>query len=447
MENNRKAGNGINLRALNSINRAAVCSLPSKTHSPAAQQKRPLGIYLHIPFCVRKCLYCDFLSMTADAKTAAAYVNALCRQIQAEAPGFGQYRVNSIFLGGGTPSLLNGDQLTRILQTVYDCFEVEADAEITMESNPGTLNEEKLTAYRKAGVNRLSMGLQSADDQQLKSLGRVHTWKDFQENYQAARKAGFSNINVDLMSALPGQSAENWLETLEKVAMLAPEHISAYSLIIEEGTPFYDRYGADGDTLTSVYPPLPDEEEERLMYVQTEALLQKYGYHRYEISNYAKTGRECRHNVGNWNRTEYLGFGIGAASLVKEHRFRVISSLQEYLRIMEEWDSSAADKSDEGPEQIRFRIPQLYEEIRALQVCEQMEEFMFLGLRLTQGISPERFERQFGKHIDEVYGQVLQKLENQELICFDEEYRTLKLTQRGIDVSNCVLAQFLLDED
>ena len=397
--------------------------------SPAALHKRPLGIYLHIPFCVRKCLYCDFLSMAVTKEVIDCYVQALCRQIKKEAPAYGAYRVNTIFLGGGTPSLLSGVQLQQILDVVRANFAVEADAEITMESNPGTLTAEKLTAFRRAGVNRLSIGLQSAEDRLLQALGRIHTWQEFCANFYAAREAGFTNINIDLMSALPGQSCADWMETLQKVAALEPEHISAYSLIIEEGTPFYDRYGEDAES--DAYPALPDEEEERQMYALTEAFLREKGYHRYEISNYAREGRECRHNVGNWNRTEYAGFGIGAASLVENRRFRVISELDAYLQELEKEDISWSG---------------LHEEVLILDRAAEMEEFMFLGLRLARGVSAERFRICFGRAITEVYGDILEKLEAQELLVFDRRLQQIWLTPRGVDVSNYVLAQFLLDE-
>ena len=429
---------------------------------PAVVEKRPLGIYIHIPFCVRKCLYCDFLSMPGTNETIAHYIKALCRQIKTEAPAYTDRRVNTIFMGGGTPSLLSGVQLTEILQTVFEAFTVDADAEITMESNPGTLTAEKLCAYRKAGVNRLSMGLQSTENQLLKALGRIHTWEDFLENFYAARKAGFTNINIDLMSALPGQTLADWMETLRKAAELSPEHISAYSLIIEEGTPFYEWYGdrddadglgtngqdadtdgTNGQLAASGRPALPPEDEERQMYAQTESFLNRKGYKRYEISNYAKEGFACRHNVGNWNRTDYLGFGIGAASLVDNRRFRVIADLERYL----ECCLSEAEDSAEGCLGEDILVGKLHEEIHALTTQEQMEEFMFLGLRLTDGISAKVFADTFGVPIEEVYGEVLKRLKKQELIVWDDQSQRISLTARGVDVSNYVLAEFLLEEE
>lgn len=411
--------------------------------SPAVVAKRPLGIYIHIPFCVRKCLYCDFLSMPGTDEIIARYVRALCRQIKTEAPGYQERRINTIFIGGGTPSLLSGGQLTEILQTIFDAFTVDADAEITMESNPGTLSADKLCAYRKAGINRLSIGLQSTENQLLKTLGRIHTWEDFLENFYAARKAGFTNINIDLMSALPGQTLADWMETLRKAAELSPEHISAYSLIIEEGTPFYEWYGEEGRLKLPGRPDLPPEDEERQMYAQTESFLNRKGYKRYEISNYAKEGFACRHNVGNWNRTDYLGFGIGAASLVDNRRFRVIADLERYL----EYGLSEAEGGEEGCLGEDILLGKLHEEIHALTTQEQMEEFMFLGLRLTDGVSAKVFADTFGVAIEEVYGEVLQRLKKQELIAMDDKKQRIRLTTRGVDVSNYVLAEFLLEEE
>lgn len=392
---------------------------------PAAGKKRPLGIYLHIPFCKRKCLYCDFLSAPASESVIARYVDALCLQMEAEALSYGDFYVRTVFLGGGTPSLLSGMQLDRILGQLRKDFSVSEAAEITMECNPGTLDGQKLAEYRQAGVNRLSLGLQSANDAELKALGRIHSFQEFLENYEAARKAGFSNINVDLMSALPGQTPLGWTDTLERVAALSPEHISAYSLIIEEGTPFYERYGENADRQAH-FLPLPSEDEERLMYEETQRILNRYGYHRYEISNYARPGRECLHNIGYWDRTDYVGFGLGAASMVDNVRWKQTEELEKYLR---------RDKA--------FSPIQRH----ALTRTEQMEEFMFLGLRLTEGISVGEFRRQFQIGIHEVYGTALKRLEQDGLLLFYEDQKRLKLTPRGVDVSNYVLAQFLLEEE
>ena len=393
---------------------------------PAAAVKRPLGLYLHIPFCKRKCLYCDFLSAPATDSVIAAYVDGLCLQLEAEAPNYREYSVRTIFFGGGTPSLLTVLQIQRLMDEIRLHFDVSEDAEITMESNPGTLDYEKLKGYRQAGINRLSMGLQSACDEELAALGRIHSYSDFLDNFKAARKAGFSNINVDLMSALPGQTLEGWQDTLSRVAALSPEHISAYSLIIEEGTPFWERYGEENGAAGRSWPALPGEDEERLMYERTEQILEGYGYHRYEISNYAKEGKECRHNKSYWQRIDYLGLGVGAASLAKDVRWKVTSDLETYL------DDPAGC---------------LKEELQPLTRAERMEEFMFLGLRMTEGVCLSDFEKQFGIGMKAVYGPVLERFVKEGLLIYYNEEKRLKLTPKGVDVSNWVLAEFLLEED
>lgn len=423
--------------------------MPDQKDNPAAGGKRPLGLYLHIPFCRQKCRYCDFLSAPSSDAQIERYVAALGEQLCRESPDYEGFYVRTVFFGGGTPSLLTPGQMDRLMTRIREHYEVSEDVEVTVESNPGTLDAEKLAGYRAAGVNRLSIGLQSADDRELRLLGRIHDFGMFEENFRAARNAGFTNLNVDLMSALPGQTPEGWLDTLKKAAEFSPEHISAYSLIIEEGTPFWNIYGEEGKvrsdrifgacagSATGIgeeggWPPLPSEEEERLMYEQTAAFLKKQGYHRYEISNYAKPGRECLHNTGYWDRTDYAGFGLGASSLVDNVRWKITSGLEAYLHFFE---NGAA-----GGEPWK-------EERQVLTRTEQMEEFLFLGLRLTAGISLASFRKQFGKGLREVYGAVLHKLEDQGFLRFYEDGKKLKLTERGVDVSNYVLAQFLLEEE
>ena len=285
---------------------------------------RLLELYIHIPFCKKKCKYCDFLSGPSTADERESYVKSLCQDIRSYAHLAEACRVISIFVGGGTPSALTAFQMQQIFSTVRDTFVVEENAEITVEMNPGTVDREKLSGYKKCGINRLSIGLQSTKNRELQILGRIHTYEEFLETYHMARAEGFENINVDLMSAIPGQSLTDWEENLKTVAELAPEHISAYSLIVEEGTPFAAM--AERGEL-----PLPEEETERAMYEETIEVLAKYGFHRYEISNYARDGYECRHNVGYWIRRDYLGFGIGAASLIDNVRFQNEKSLGAYL--------------------------------------------------------------------------------------------------------------------
>ena len=299
--------------------------------------KKELELYVHIPFCVKKCAYCDFLSGPAGEAERSAYTEALLREIKGRREAYRDYRVSTVFLGGGTPSVLTGEETARIFHALGESFDISRDAEITMEVNPGTVTGEKAAAWRQCGVNRLSIGLQSADDRELEMLGRIHTFREFLDTWEILRKAGFCNVNVDLISAIPGQTEESWEHTLRTVAELGPEHLSAYSLIIEEGTPFYEKYGSrDNDGHTAGALPLPDEDTERQIYQMTGEILKTYGYHRYEVSNYAKQGYECRHNLGYWGRKQYLGLGLGAASLVEEQRFHNTADMRRYMEIFGE---------------------------------------------------------------------------------------------------------------
>lgn len=377
-----------------------------------------------------------------------SYIKKLQEEIAYYGAQYGEYQVSSIFFGGGTPTILEGYQLAAILETVKEHFNITTDAEITVECNPGTLTAGKAEKLVQAGFNRLSMGLQSADDRELQLLGRIHNFAQFLESYDLARKAGFRNINVDLMSALPGQTLKSWQDTLQKVTALRPEHISAYSLIIEEGTPFYERFAEDERIREEGGHPrlLPEEDVERQMYELTETFLHTKGYERYEISNYAKPGYECRHNCGYWIRKDYLGLGLGASSLVEHQRFQNTSELKTYLE--QEYSPQCEGQHERIAETI-----QLQEEtgltqtghhihIETLDKKSEMEEFMFLGLRLMAGISRQQFEKKFQVTLNSVYGEVLRKLKGEQLI--EEVAGYVRLTEHGIDVSNYVLAEFLL---
>ena len=375
------------------------------------KENSPMEIYIHIPFCIRKCDYCDFLSGPSGPKEQADYVQALLREIQAVEEGEGR-SVSSIFIGGGTPSVLDERLLGDILREIRNRFKIEEYAEITIEVNPGTANIGKLQAYREMGINRLSIGLQSPQDRELKILGRIHNYEQFLETYQEARTVGFDNINIDLMSAIPDQTYEGWVKNLRTVAELEPEHISAYSLIVEEGTPFAARK-----------LNLPDEDTEYNMYEATAQILKEYGFEQYEISNYARKGRECRHNVGYWARQDYLGFGLGASSLYGKERFANTADMKKYL------------ENSRNPEKIREKEPSLTRE-------DEMAEFMFLGLRMTKGISKADFQRCFGCTIESVYGEVLEKYESMGLLL--EQDGRIFLSREGIHVSNSIMAEFLL---
>lgn len=409
---------------------------------------RELELYLHIPFCVKKCAYCDFLSAPADDVKKQEYVDTLIQEIESYREEYQEYHVITVFVGGGTPSILSAEQIKDIFDALRKNFLIDENAEITIEVNPGTVTEEKADAWKRAGINRISIGLQSVNDEELRMLGRIHTYGQFLETYHLLRKKGFANLNVDLISAIPGQTLDSWRKTLYTVAELEPEHISAYSLIIEEGTSFYKLYGDDKENdrsigaceITSAIEnhtdninikggavdlnclPLPNEDVERAIYEETETLLQQYGYNRYEISNYAKEGYACLHNEGYWRRTEYLGIGLGASSLIGKQRFRNLARYGGYI-------DAVQNKTD------------IHEETDYLEKTDEMEEFMFLGLRMMEGVSKTKFYENFGKRLEEAYGEQLKRLGHDGLIEFEQDY--IRLTKRGIDISNYVFAQFL----
>lgn len=391
---------------------------------------RDLSLYIHIPFCSRKCLYCDFLSAPASDGEMESYVNLLRCEIKKQSIFYREHRVISLFLGGGTPSILPADWVGEILKQIRDCFLVTEDAEITIECNPGTVTAEKLNKYITYGINRISIGLQSSDDEELARIGRIHDYAAFLETYRLAREAGFRNINIDLMAGLPGQSVDSYRKTLERVTALEPEHISAYSLILEEGTQLY----ANRSRYT-----FPTEEEDREMYLLTEKVLAAAGLHRYEISNYAREGRECRHNKVYWQRGDYLGFGRGASSMVADNRWKNPDKREAYADCVERM--SGRPESPQGSSFAEMLRETGRLEVQELTTTEQMEEFMFLGLRLTAGIDPADFRRTFGTPVEAVYGEQIARLTAQGLL--ERAGRGLRLTLRGIDVSNRVFAEFL----
>ena len=375
-----------------------------------------MELYLHMPFCVRKCAYCDFLSFPTDQETQNLYTRRLREDIDAMGKKYGDIPVDTIFIGGGTPSVPDSALIVGIMEHVRKAFHVAEGAEISMEANPGTVTREKLTDYRRAGINRLSFGLQSANDRELKLLGRIHTWAEFLESFHLARECGFTNINIDLMSALPGQTRESWKDTLKRVTDLNPEHISAYSLIIEDGTPFGEKYGSEeGRKL------LPDEDSEREMYHETKRFLQDCGYERYEISNYAKPGRACRHNIGYWTGLPYLGLGLGASSYMDGCRFAVNSDMKQYLE----------------------EKPGMFTDVEKLRKKDMEEEFFYVGLRMTAGVSLPEFERRFGVSAKDVYPGLMETFVAEKAAVFQGD--RFVLTDYGLDVSNYIMAQFLQD--
>lgn len=396
------------------------------------QNKEELSLYIHIPFCVRKCGYCDFLSAPADEKARDWYVQALLMEIERyRGTETADRKIKTLYIGGGTPSILSVNQLDCIIQKIKCTFNFCDDIEASMEMNPGTASKEKCRALYQMGINRLSIGLQSTNDKELNTLGRIHSYEDFLNTYTWCREAGFQNINVDLMAALPYQTVESYTTGLRKIIRLAPEHISAYSLILEEGTPFYQKYNS-GCYL------LPDEEQERLMYRETEQILAQAGYERYEISNYAKKGYACRHNLVYWQGGDYLGLGLGSSSYMDGVRFHNTTDFDIYV--------------NQGA---------YVEDREELSVQAKMEEFMFLGLRVMAGVSGTEFEKRFGKIMEDVYGDVLRKHEEEGLLQIERKedrkeataaepakgktnIEKVMLTAKGVDVSNYVFADFLL---
>ncbi len=367
-----------------------------------------LALYIHIPFCARKCRYCDFLSFADRSHLTGRYIDQLGREIGDSAGDLAGRRISSIYIGGGTPSLLPAGMIGDLTGIVRSEYDVADDAEISIEVNPGSADVDKLARYREYGVNRLSIGLQSAHDHELEVLGRIHTVADFEETFRAARETGFDNINIDLISAIPGQTTVAWRDTLEYVCGLGPEHISAYSLQLEEGT-YFDEHRDEYDWV--------DEDTDRDMYHLTASLLGQAGYDRYEISNYARPGYACRHNTVYWRGGDYIGFGIGAASCADGVRFKNTDSIEEYLRGIRCVES----------------IP--------LTEADMMAEYMFLGLRMTAGISKTGFGEKFGRPVTDIYAHQLEECIRDGLIL--DEGDVYRLTGRGLDISNYVFAKFL----
>lgn len=376
------------------------------------ENKKELSLYIHIPFCKQKCFYCDFPSYASIDYLREDYVKALCKEIEEKAI---DYKIKSIFIGGGTPSYLETKEIAKLLKTISK-LDLEEGLEFTMECNPGALEEEKLKTMIEGGVNRISMGLQAVQNSLLKDIGRIHTFKEFTENFNLARKVGFKNINVDLMFGLPNQSFDEWKESLETIASLNPEHISAYSLIVEEGTAFYKLW--ERNKLI-----LPSEDDERRMYSETKEILKAKGYHQYEISNYSKEGYECYHNKVYWKSLNYLGVGSASTSFIDGKRIKNNENVKAYIDGIMDDKSIVLEENENSKE-------------------DNIEEFIFMGLRMIEGISKEEFKRRFKLDIYEIYSKEIKKnIENGLLL---EVGDSLKLTERGIEFSNLVMSDFIL---
>ncbi|MGL5084750.1 MAG: radical SAM family heme chaperone HemW [Clostridium sp.] len=373
-----------------------------------------VSLYVHVPFCKQKCFYCDFPSYATLESLMEGYVEALCKEIEDKATGF---IIKSIFIGGGTPSYLETHQIKKVLKTISK-LNFSENMEFSMECNPGALEEEKLVAMFEGGVNRISMGLQAVQDTLLKSIGRIHTFNQFEENFKLARKVGFDNINIDLMFGLPNQKVSEWKETLETIAKIGPNHISAYSLIIEEGTCFYKMW--NNDKLI-----LPCEDDEREMYEMTKEILKEYGYNQYEISNYCKDGYECEHNKVYWRCMPYLGVGSSSSSFMDGDRFKNINDVAQYIENINKEIEVEEEREENSRE-------------------DNLEEFMFMGLRLTEGISKNEFKARFGIDISSIYKEVIDK--NILLGLIEENEEKILLTEKGIELSNKVMSEFILDK-
>lgn len=379
---------------------------------------KEIGLYVHIPFCKSKCSYCDFCSFANKENKIDEYLEALKKEMELYKSTTEDCLIKTVFIGGGTPTFLSCKELIDLIKAIRKNFNIKGDAEFTVECNPGTLEHEKLVALKEAGVNRLSIGLQSANDKTLKTIGRIHTFDEFKKNLEDARSVGFDNINADLMFSLPNETLDDIKNTIDEVLKLNLEHISAYSLIIEEGTKMYDM------AISGEYK-FPDEDEDRKIYYYICDELSKAGYHQYEISNFAKPGHESNHNTIYWKAEEYLGLGLAAHSYLDGYRFGNTEDMNRYInRIMKE-----------------NKITFLHGKKEKETIDDKKAEFMFLGLRMLDGIDINEFENKFGINIFEQYPVLYEMLEDKVL---EQNKNIIKLTRRGIDVSNVLFAEFII---
>ncbi len=375
---------------------------------------KKLGIYIHIPFCMSKCFYCDFNSYANKLYLVDKYIECLIKEIYMHKEKMQEYIVDTIFIGGGTPSVIPQKHIYNILDNIYKLCKIEDNNEITIEANPKTLDASKLKVYKSTGINRISMGLQSCNDRLLKKIGRIHTAEDFFETYQLIKDVGFNNINADLMFNLPTQTLDDVISSIENIACLDIKHISFYSLKLEKGTIFYDKYYNDNKEM-------PDEDTEREMYHKGIEILNKYGYKHYEISNFAKEGFESKHNIKYWEVNPYLGIGLGSHSNMNKTRWNNYEKFQDYFQSMEKDISPIQDKEH-------------------IDKAMEMAEYAILGLRLKKGISKKNFKQRFGYELENVFGEKINKFEKQGLLKSKDR---VFLTNKGIDLSNIVFMEFL----
>jgi len=402
--------------------------------------KNPLGLYIHIPFCQSKCAYCDFYSLSGSGDALMhRYAQAVIRQMGNYSHAARDYVVNSIFIGGGTPTTLPVNTMCKIIDAVRKNFNVARGAEFTMEANPATVTKAALAKYRRKGVNRLSLGLQSANNEELSTLSRIHTVSDFEESYLAAVAAGFNNINVDIMYGIPLQTADSFNKTLDYVTSLSPSHISVYGLKIEEGTTFH----RIRDTLM-----LPDEDTEADMYLDTISYLRVKGYKHYEISNFAKPGKQCRHNLKYWNCEDYLGLGCAAHSYFAGMRFSMKRDIMKYMESMEAdiGKSEISPKNGISLTEDKLRSVQPIDEMYRVTDKERVGEYIMLKLRLCEGLSSREFTDRFAINFDAVYGRQLRLYIDNGFMKYDGD--RYSFTPKGMYVSNYILSSILdFDED
>lgn len=376
---------------------------------------KEIGIYVHIPFCKQKCIYCDFISFSNKFNKVEEYINKLRQEIEIKASKIGKSEIliNTIYIGGGTPSIISKEYIGQIIDSINKHFNIKQQVEITIEVNPGTVDKEKLEYYKKLGINRLSIGLQNTSDYILKILGRIHTYKDFLNVYNMARQVGFKNINVDLMIGVPTQNIDNVKDNVSQILDLKPEHISVYSLIVEENTPIEKKISSDELIL-------PSEDLEREMYWYVKNKLEENGYKHYEISNFAKEGKESRHNMSCWNQEEYLGFGVAAHSYLNNERFSNTENLDEYI------------------------VKDLLEikQINEIQdILDKQKEYMMLGLRKIDGVSISKFKQKYVNNPVYLFKEEINKLSKEGLLQVDLD--NIKLTKKGIDLANLVWEEFI----
>ena len=389
-------------------------------------EEKEIGLYVHIPFCKSKCLYCDFVSFANNNDMIERYIECVKKEIiqyatenktMSEHGLEPKFIVKTIYIGGGTPSYIDEDYIVQIMETIKHNFEVKEDAEITIEVNPGTASKDKLEAYKKCGINRLSIGLQSTQNKILKNIGRIHTYEEFIITYAHAREAKFKNINVDLMINLPGQTLDDVKDSIKRIINLKPEHISVYSLIVEDNTPI--------KTLLEMHClELASDEVERQMYWYVKETLEKHKYHQYEISNFAKEGHESKHNMDCWNQKEYIGVGLNASSFLDNKRYSNISALEQYITNIEQNEMNKNLILEET----------LNEE-------SKMNEYMMLGLRKIAGVNIQEFKNTFNVNPIVRFCKPLEKLTKEGLVQIDEN--SIKLTNKGIDLANLVWEEFV----